>query len=86
MGPNPHLWILDAKQPILKQKNTSPWVPDLTSRYVFENSVISTRITCLYGSQPLSVSFACKTACFAVESKVCVGSSYHLSFSACKTA
>ena len=34
MGPSPHLWILDAKQRILVQKNRSPWVPDLTSRYV----------------------------------------------------
>ena len=29
-------------------------------------SVISSRITCLYGSQPLSVIFACKTATFGV--------------------
>ena len=34
MGPSPHLWILDAKQRVLDLKSRSPWVPDLTSRYV----------------------------------------------------
>ena len=34
MGPSSHLWILDAKQRLLDMKIMSPWVPDLTSRYV----------------------------------------------------
>ena len=37
MGPSPGLWFLDAKQRLLDQKNESPWVPDLTCRFVNEN-------------------------------------------------
>ena len=43
-------------------------------------SVISTRKTCLYGSQPLSVVFACKTATFGAELKVSMCPSSHLWF------
>ena len=49
-------------------------------------SVISTRTTCLYASQPLSVVFACKTATFGAELKVCMEPRPHLSFCACKSA
>ena len=35
-----------------------------------QNNVISIRITCLYGSQPSSVIFACKTATFVSELQV----------------
>ena len=49
-------------------------------------SVINTRITCLYGSQPLSVVFACKTATFGPELQVSIGNRSHLSFCGCKTA
>ena len=49
-------------------------------------SVISTRKTCLYGSQPLSLVYACKTALFGAELHVCMGPSPYLSFCACKTA
>ena len=48
--------------------------------------MISTRITILYSSQPLSVVFACKTATFGPEQQVSMGPIYHLSFCACKTA
>ena len=34
MGPSPHLWFLHAKQRLLDQNYKSPWVPDLTSRFV----------------------------------------------------
>ena len=43
-------------------------------------SVISTRITCLYGPQPLSVVFACKTATFGAELQVSMCPSSHLWF------
>ena len=43
-------------------------------------SVISTRITCLYGSQPLSVVFECKTATFGAELQVSRCLSSHLWF------
>ena len=49
-------------------------------------SVISTRITCLYRSQPLSVIFACKTATFGAEFQGFMGPRHDLSFCACKTA
>ena len=51
-----------------------------------QNSVIITRITCLYGSQPSSVFFACKTATFGAELQVSLGSSPHLWFCAMITA
>ena len=34
VGPRPHLWILIAKQRLLVQNNKSPWVPDITCRFV----------------------------------------------------
>ena len=86
-GFQPSTVIFHAKQRLLAKQG-----PQITNLYgsqtspvvlCMQYSVISTRNTCLYGSQPLSVVFACKTACFALEWKVCVGSSYHLWFSAC---
>ena len=62
MGPSPHLWFMHAKQRFwtritsLSGYHTSPVI------VCMQNSVISTRITCLYGSQPSSVIFGCKTA------------------------
>ena len=44
------------------------------------------RIICLYGSLPLSVVFACKTATFGAELQVSMGPRHDLSFCACKTA
>ena len=67
MGPSPHLWFLHAKQRLLDQNCKSLWVPDLTYVFCMQNSVISIRITSLYGSQPLSVVYACKTAILASE-------------------
>ena len=51
-----------------------------------QNNVISIRITSLYGSQPLSVVFACKTATFGSELQVSMGPRLHLRFFAFKTA
>ena len=48
-------------------------------------SVISTRFTGFYESQPLSVIFALKTATFGPETLVSMGTRYHLSFCTCKT-
>ena len=45
----------------------------------------SIRITSLYGSQPSSVVFVCKTAAFWPELQVSIGPRSHLSFCACKT-
>ena len=49
-------------------------------------SMIRTRITCLYRSQPLSVFFAGKTATFGPEQQDSMGARHPLSFCACKTA
>ena len=48
-------------------------------------SVISIRITSLYGSQPSSVLFACTTGTFGPELQVSIGTRRHLSFCACIT-
>ena len=51
-----------------------------------KNNVISIRITSLYGSQPSSVVFACKTAPFGPELQVSMGPRLHLWFFEFKTA
>ena len=68
MGPRPHLWFLHANQQLLDQNCMSLWVPDTHLPILcMQNTVISTRNTSLYGSQPSSVVFACKTATFGLE-------------------
>ena len=51
-----------------------------------QNNVISIRKTSLYGSQPSSVIFACKTATLGPELQVSMGPRPHLWFFAFKTA
>ena len=34
MGPCPHVWFVHAKQRLLDRHKKSPWVPDLTCRFV----------------------------------------------------
>ena len=51
-----------------------------------QNNVISIRITSLYGTQPSSVVFACKTATFGPELQVSIGPRPHLWFFTFKTA
>ena len=50
-----------------------------------QNSVISIRITSLYGSQPSCVDFGWKMAPFGSEYQVSMCPRYHLSFWACTT-
>ena len=50
-----------------------------------QNSVISTRVTSLYGSQPSPVVIACKRATFGPELQVSMCPRLHLSFCTCKT-
>ena len=87
------LWVLDPTCGFCMQ-NSDFWTR-ITSLYVSQTwsvivcmykSVLSIRITSLYGSQPSFVGFACKTATFAPEWQVSMGSSPHLCFfSSCKT-
>ena len=51
-----------------------------------QNSVISIRITSLYGSQPSIVVYACKTATLGPDLQVSMGPRPHLCFIAIKTA
>ena len=75
---------------IFCMQNSVPsiWITSLYGSqcgFWMQYSVISPRKTCLYGSQPLSVAFACKTATFGTELQVCMGPSLHMSFCACKS-
>ena len=58
----------------------SLWVPALMCGFCMQYSVISTRISSLYGSQLSSVAFASKTAPFLPELQVCMGPRPHLRF------
>ena len=62
------------------------WVPDLTCDFCMQNSVISIRITILYGSQASCLVFGCKTATLWPDLQVCMGPRPHLRFWALKTA
>ena len=62
------------------------WVPDLASGFVNAKQRSSTRMTTLYGFQPFTCGFGCKTAWFAPEWEDYIASSHHLWFCACKTA
>ena len=79
MGPSIYVWFMDAKQRLLDRNNRSLCVPDITCRFVHALQVISTRITCLYISQPFPLVFACKTAPFEAELQVSMGTRPHLS-------
>ena len=80
MGPSLHLWILHAKQWLLDQNYKSLWVPALICGFWMQNNDFWTRITSLYGSQPSSVAFACKTATLGPELQVSMGPRSHLCF------
>ena len=86
MDPSPHLVILHAKRRLLDQNYKSLWVPALIWGFFLQNRAFSTRIASLYGSQPSSEVFACKTPTFGSELQVSMGPSHHLWFCALKTA
>ena len=85
MGPSPHLLVLDAKQRLLDQNNKSLLVQNMACQLCVYNSVLSIRITSLYGSQPSFVVFACETATYASELQLSMGPRPHLSLGTCKT-
>ena len=82
----PYLWLLYAKQRLEGQNYKTLWV--LTSPMVvcIQISAFSTRIASLYGSQPLSAVFACKTATFGSEFQVSMCPRFRLLIFECKTA
>ena len=73
IGPSPHLRNLDSKQRlftgITSLYGSQTWPVILC----IQNSVISIRITSLYGPKPLSVAFACKPVPFGAELQVSIG-------------
>ena len=85
-GPSLHSWFLHQNRDFITRitsvyrSQTSPVVLFL------HNNVISIRITCLYGSQPLSVVFACNTTTFETELQVSKGPRLPLFICECKTA
>ena len=86
MRPSLHLLFLHAKQRLLDRNCKPLWVPDFARWLYMRNSAISTRITNLYGTQPSSVVFACKTATLWPELLVSMGPKQHVWFFAFKTA
>ena len=86
MGPSHHLWFFHAKQRLLDQNYKSLWVPALICCFCIQNSDFTSRIASLYGSQPSSVVFECKTATFGSELQVSMGPRPHLWFLEFKTA
>ena len=85
------LWVPDITCPFVhekqRDKHNSLYGSQTTPVILcMQNSVPSFTITSLYGSQPLSVVFGCKTAPFGPEQQVSMGPTYHLSLCACKTA
>ena len=86
IGPSPHLRILHAKQRLLDQNYKSLWSQTSPVVLCMQNGVICTRMKSLYGFQPSSVLFSCKTVTLGPDLQVCMGSTPHLWFWAHITA
>ena len=86
MGPSPHMCFFHAKSDFWSSITSLYGTQTSPVALCMQYSVISTRITCLYGSQLFSVVFSFETASFGAEIQVCVGPRHNLSFCACKTA
>ena len=78
--------FVHSKHRLYNQNYMTLWVPDLTSGFVNAKQRSSTRMTTLYGFQPFTCGFGCKTAWFAPEWQDYIASSHHLWFCVCKTA
>ena len=78
--------FVHAKQRLLDQCTSLYVSQTWTVVLCMYNSGLNIRFTILYGSQPSSVVFACKTAWLVSESLVSMGSSPHLWFWAHITA
>ena len=86
IGPSPHLWFLHEKQRLVAQNYKSQGSQISPVVLCMQNNVISIRTTSLYGSQPSSVAFACKTASFGSELSVSNGPGLRLLICEWKTA
>ena len=79
ISPRPHLWFCAFTTATLSPELIVSMGPRPSPVVLYmQNSVISTRNTSLYGSQPSFVDFACKTVTLAQELQVSTGPSPHL--------
>ena len=87
MGSRHHLWLCAFKTATLAPELLVSMVPWLHLSFLcLQNNVISVWITSLYGSQPSSVVFACKTSTFGSELQVSIGPRIRLLTCEYKTA
>ena len=88
MGPSPHLWICSIQNIDFRTRIASLYVSQISPAVLWlQCSVVSTRTTCLYVSQPLSVICECKTAPSRTWMTTLYGiPALHLWFCPCKTA
>ena len=86
LGPRPHLWFFAFKTKWLASEILVSMVPALICVFCMQNSDFWIRINSLYGCQPSSVVFACKTATLGQGLQVTVGPRPYLWFFAFKTA
>ena len=67
MGPSPHLCLLCAKQRLKIRKYKSLRVPDLDCWFVNEKSVLRSRMTLVYWSQPSSAVLCLQNSDFSIR-------------------
>ena len=82
MGPNPHVWFLDAKQRLLERHKKSLLFPDITCRFVHakQRDLHQNRQVYMGSSPHLFFVFSCKTATLGPDLQVCMGPRPHLWF------
>ena len=85
MGPSPHLSFCARKTKRLASELLVSRVPALMCGFCTQNSAFWIRFTSLYGSQPSSVVFACKTATFGSVLQISMGPRLRLLICECKT-
>ena len=71
---SPHMWLCAFKRATFRPNCLCLWVPDLTCDLLHANSVPSIRITCLYGSPPLSVLLCMQNSDFMTKHTSLYGS------------
>ena len=85
MGPRHHLSFCAFTTAGLTSELLVSMGPSPLQWFLLTKSVISIRITSLYGSQPSCLVFGCKAATFWPKKQVSMGPSHNLWFYACKT-
>ena len=86
IGPNLHVWFLDAKQRLLDWNYKALWVIDNTRCFCIQNFDFWTRITSLYGSQTWPVILCIYNSVLNIRITSLYGSQPSSVFFAFKTA